>query len=217
MGYGILVSEDIASQLPQFDDLVNPNLFLVKTSNEFQLKGNDVLADAIEKDLNDLSNENSFSSTEGQLVGATSRIVFEEIDDLLSEEAAMMDFFATFTTLGLGIGALGMMIIAVRSVSERKREIGMMRSIGFSRRLVIIGVIIELLALSVLGLILGIMNAVIITESNARDTMGVEAAYPVATLAWYTAGVIGLALVAGIVPGYAASKVTPSEAMRYTG
>ena len=217
MGYGLLVSEDIANQLPQFEDLVNPNLFLVKTSNSFQLKGNDILANAIEKDLNDLSNPNSFSSTEGQLVGATSRIIYEEIEGFLFYEAASWDFFAVFTSLGLVIGALGMMIIAVRSVSERTREIGMMRSIGFSQRSIVIGVVIELLALSLLGLILGITNAVIFTESFANSDLGVNTVYPVATLIYYIGGVIGLGIIAGIIPGYAASKIAPSQAMRYTG
>ena len=47
--------------------------------------------------------------------------------------------------------------------------------------------------------------------------LGIPAVYPTANLIAYVLGVIVLGIVAGIVPGYNASKITPSDALRYTG
>ncbi|MHA2251860.1 MAG: FtsX-like permease family protein [Candidatus Kariarchaeaceae archaeon] len=216
-GNAILVTPSIAAELPF--DVDFPNLFLVRTSNKFgDTKKNEKLADKIEIDLNNLKDNSSFSSiNDGNLIGASTAVVKVEIKDYFSSEVALARTFASFATLGFVIGGLGMMIIAVRSVSERKREIGMMRSIGFSRKSVVFGVLIEMITLSAIGLFVGMVNGILFAESVTRSDMGIPPDYPVGLLLAYVFGVLFLGILAGVIPGYRASKVTPSEALRYTG
>jgi ABC-type lipoprotein release transport system permease subunit len=47
--------------------------------------------------------------------------------------------------------------------------------------------------------------------------MGVEANYPMQTLASFAGLIVGLSLIAAIIPGLRASRVAPSQALRYTG
>jgi putative ABC transport system permease protein len=206
-GDALLVTPSMAAQLPFTSE--NPNLFLVRSSNEYaDTKANEQLANDIETALNNPG---------VVFYGAATTIIREEVQDFWFQNAAFWDFLAAFSTLGLVIGALGMMIIAVRSVSERRREIGMMRSIGFSRNSVVLGVLIEMLSISLLGLIIGMINAILFTEGFASNILGIKATYPIFTLFAYIFGVILLGVLAAVIPGYNASKVTPSQALRYTG
>ncbi|OLS25765.1 MAG: putative ABC transporter permease YknZ [Candidatus Heimdallarchaeota archaeon LC_2] len=217
-GNSIVVPKSLGTILPY--DSPNKNVFLVRADNEYgDSETNRLLAQAIESDLNNLNDEFSFSSlqTPKTLIGASTSIVKDEVEGFYFDQAAFWDFLGTFTTLGLVIGALGMMIIAVRSVTERTREIGMMRSIGFSRKSVVLGVIIEMMVISLLSLIVGFFIAIIMSESFALSIFGVKAVYPMGKIFGYVFGLLGLAIISGIIPGYNASKVTPSQALRYTG
>jgi ABC-type lipoprotein release transport system permease subunit len=216
-GNSILVTPSIAAQLPF--DVDYPNLFLVRSTYGYHEDSkNDNLGKAIETDLNDLKNNNSFSSiNNGNLIGASATVVKEVVKDYWFQSAAVGEAFATYATLGLVIGGLGLMIIAFRSVSERSREIGMMRSIGFSRKSVVIGVLIEMVTVSVLGLIVGFINGVMFAVSVISSDLGQAPLFPIGKLSAYVFGVLVLGILAGVIPGYNASKVPPSQALRYTG
>ena len=216
-GNAILVTPSIAQHLPF--DVEFPNVFLVRSSNDYHDDlNNKNLGETIERALNNLNDETSFSNENGGiLVGGSATIVKDEVTDYWASNAAIGEAFATFATMGLVIGGLGMMIIAFRSVSERTREIGMMRAIGFSRKSIVFGVLIEMITVSILGLIVGFIDGIMYVESVVASDLGIPAVYPTANLIAYVLGVIVLGIIAGVIPGYNASKITPSDALRYTG
>ena len=109
-----------------------------------------------------------------------------------------------------------MIIIAVRNVSERRREIGMMRAIGYKKRQIIGSIMIELLILAFLGLIIGFLNSIVLGFSFAivYDWLLI---IPATRVLLYTGIMIGIAIVASILPGIRASQITPAEAIRYVG
>jgi len=109
-----------------------------------------------------------------------------------------------------------MVIIAVRNVSERRREIGMMRAIGYKKRQIIGSIMIELFILAILGLVMGIINSIVLGWALARvfDWLLI---IPVVRVLIYTGIMIGIALLASIIPGIRASQITPAEAIRYVG
>jgi ABC-type antimicrobial peptide transport system permease subunit len=210
-GIGLLVTPEIASTLPAFDRIPNPNLYLVRSSNGFNDDdSNEQLANTLEGGLNDISKY-------GILLGASTQLVHKEIVEYNFQQAGFWDFLGIFSSLGLIIGTIGMSIIAIRSVSERIREIGMMRSIGFSRKSVVYGVVIELVVLSFLGLIIGIINGILFTHAIVRNIFQTSESFPVTVITLYTLGLILISVFAAIIPGYSASRVTPSQALRYTG
>jgi putative ABC transport system permease protein len=214
----MMVTPELFEQLPGSAYISEPNLFLVKSSlGYFDAEGARELAISIEQALNDLNDDSSLSAQQGILLGATTRIVHDEVSAFWEVEAAFWDFLNIFSALGLIIGAMGMVIIAVRSVAERTREIGMMRAIGFQRKSVVFTVALELIFVSAVGLIAGVINGALMTQAFLSLMLEVPPAYPAKLLVTYVGGLVAMALLAGLLPGIRASRVPPSEALRYTG
>jgi len=214
----LLVTPQFFAQLPGAATIKQPNVFLVRSIYGYNdVKQTQALSIKIEQLLNDLSNPQSLSSQQGILLGATTRIVEQEVSTLWAQEAAFWNFLNIFSALGLIIGAMGMIIIAIRSVQERTREIGMMRAIGFKRSTVVFTVALELVFVSVVGLVAGLINGALMTIAFLKTLLGVPPSYPYGLLSIYVLGVTSLAIIAGILPGIRASRIPASEALRYTG
>jgi len=125
-------------------------------------------------------------------------------------------FLQIYVTFGLVIGAVGMGVISVRNVSERKREIGMMRAIGFPRRQVILSVLLELVVLGLIGLVIGVVNGLLVSVGFA-NMQGVALVIPWGEIGLYLSIIVLIALGSGSLPALAASRIPPAEALRYVG
>ncbi len=217
-GGELLVTESVAKQLPIFQDIEFPNIFLIRTSLGFNDETNLAkLSDEIEIKLNDINNPESVSNDSNAIVGASTRVVKTEVYDAYQENAEVWDFLGTFCTIGLVISGAGLILISIRSVSERTREIGMMRAIGFSRRKIILSVIFELMTITVLALFTGILNGILFTDMYCNSFLFVPAAYPISLIGYYIISLMSFSLIAGIFPGSKAAKIAPSQALRYSG
>ena len=124
-----------------------------------------------------------------------------------------------FTTLGFLFGVVSLLVVSVRSVQERKREIGMMRSIGVKRRDVIVSLILELSIMGLIGLVIGIIigNLLAYGLVTINSSGFVTFLIPWNNIFFYSALTLISALVASIIPGRIASTIPPSDALRYTG
>ncbi len=217
-GGSILITPEIANQLPEFDVIDHSNIFLIRTEKDYSdFEGNKQISNNIEISLNDYENPNSLSSKTHMLIGATGRVVQEEVFKESDEEASVWEFLAVFSTIGLVIGAAGFAIISFRSVSERKQEIGMMRAIGFSKRKVINSILIELIAITTLSLICGILLGGLFTHMFATKFFDVAAKFPWVKIMLYIASTFFVSIILGIIPGRKAANIAPSQALRYTG
>ena len=107
-------------------------------------------------------------------------------------------------------------VISVRNVSERKREIGMMRAIGFPKSQVILSVLLELVVLGIIGLIIGVINGLIISLGFA-NMQNVTIVIPWEKIGLYLSIIVLIALGSGTLPAIAASRIPPAEALRYVG
>jgi len=112
------------------------------------------------------------------------------------------------------------MVVSLRAVSERKREIGMLRAIGYKKLDVILAVLFELITLSIIGWLIGMFNGLIVAERLVNINYGDLADFLIPWwphIAIYSAITFGASFIAAIVPGWLASKIPPSEALRYQG
>ena len=109
-----------------------------------------------------------------------------------------------------------MAVIAIRNVAERKREIGMMRAIGFPKTQVMLSVLLELFVLGVIGLVIGVSNGLIINMGLANLSNN-TVVIPWDTIAIYLGFIALVAFISGALPGWVAARVPASEALRYTG
>ncbi|MHA1687524.1 MAG: ABC transporter permease [Candidatus Heimdallarchaeaceae archaeon] len=207
----------IPSQLEQlfisFVFIKSPNEYLIKTSVPFRSEKNKEIAEKIENFFNA---KDSILIKNGEFVAADAYSIWDIMLQIIDFQYKTFDYLQYFVSFGLVVGALGMVIIAIRNVSERRREIGMMRAIGFRRKQIIGNIILELLILSMLGLFMGVINGVILGWGLAR-LYGWRMVIPFVRLVIYSAIMIGIALIASIIPGIQASRVTPAEALRYVG
>jgi ABC-type antimicrobial peptide transport system permease subunit len=118
------------------------------------------------------------------------------------------------------VGGLGMMNAMVMSVLERTREIGALRSLGWSRRRVMRLILGEALVLSFIGGLLGIAIGIGLTELAARTpSIGafLEGAYSPGLFVEGMVTALLLGLLGGAYPAWWASRLQPVEALRYEG
>jgi putative ABC transport system permease protein len=109
-----------------------------------------------------------------------------------------------------------MAVISVRNVAERRREIGMMRAIGYPRYAVMMSALLELVVLGLIGLFIGVVNGLVLNVGFAH-IQGVDVIIPWSTLGVYLTFITVVALLAGAAPGWAASRIPAAEALRYVG
>jgi ABC-type antimicrobial peptide transport system permease subunit len=189
--------------------------FLVKTSlpvDDPQIKG---IAQKIQKFTN-TNNQGYRQLANDDFYVASTSLTYSKIENTLELTDRIASFLQIYVTFGLVIGAVGMGVISVRNVSERKREIGMMRAIGFSRREVVFSVLFELVVLGIIGLIIGTVNGLLISVgfANMQNTALV---IPWQEIVVYLSIIVFIAIGSGSIPALVASRIPPAEALRYVG
>jgi ABC-type antimicrobial peptide transport system permease subunit len=146
----------------------------------------------------------------------SSTLTYSKIETTLQMTDRIASFLQIYVTFGLVIGAVGMGVISVRNVSERKREIGMMRAIGFSRSQVVLSVLFELVVLGLIGLAIGVVNGLLISVGFA-NMMDTALLIPWQEIGLYLSIIVLIALGSGLIPAIVASRIPPAEALRYVG
>jgi predicted permease len=119
-----------------------------------------------------------------------------------------------FGLLGLGLAVVGLSGAIAYSVSQRTREIGVRMALGARRRDVVGLVIRQGLALSLLGMGIGIAASLALTRFLGSLLYGVSATDP-ATFAGVSVLLLLVAALACYFPARRAANVTPLEALRY--
>lgn len=156
-----------------------------------------------------------------QLVGdnffvADATVLYSKIEAYLEMSERIVSFLQIYVTFGLVIGSVGMGVISVRNVADRKREIGMMRAIGFPRKQVMLTVLLELVVLGLIGLFIGVANGLLISVGFA-NMQNATLIIPWNDIGLYLGFIIIIALSVGAIPGWMASRIPPAEALRYVG
>lgn len=189
--------------------------YLVKTNLPLDDPQLEDIAQAIEEFTNTNDEGYRLLATDNFFV-ASSTLTYSRIESTLEFTDRISSFLQIYVTFGLVIGAVGMGVISVRNVSERKREIGMMRAIGFPRGQVILSVLLELVVLGVIGLIIGVINGLIVSVGFA-NMQSATLVIPWEEIGLYLSIIVLIALGSGSLPAFAASRIPPAEALRYVG
>jgi len=124
-----------------------------------------------------------------------------------------MSLLSAFALLALALAALGIYGVMAYSVTQRSREIGIRMALGANSRLVLGMVLSGGLRLSLLGIALGVVAALLGTRVLASLIYGVSKTDPV-TLAATAAVVLASAVLASWVPALRATRVDPAVSLR---
>ncbi|MCI4352936.1 MAG: ABC transporter permease [Thermoplasmata archaeon] len=144
----------------------------------------------------------------------------EQTAELQSAQAVITGFYVGLSSVGLIVGLLFLVIILLRRVEQERQSIGIRRAIGVPAWLVAQGIVAEALALTFAGLLVGLTAGVATVEFLARygsggvaDIAGLATFDPV-TLGLLGAGLVGLALVASVLPIRRALTLSLPEVLR---
>ncbi|MGB9977836.1 ABC transporter permease [Methanobacterium sp.] len=119
--------------------------------------------------------------------------------------------------LAVLVGGIVVVVTMMKAVSERTREIGVLRAIGWTKQRIMIMVLGESLVLSVIAIVIGLIIGISVVELIATTNImrGIEPALSAYLLLKGIGVALFLGLIGGIYPAYRASKLAPTEALRY--
>lgn len=150
---------------------------------------------------------------------------FMKVIDTMS--LALQILLGFIGTLTLAIGGVGLANIMLVSVTQRTREIGVLKALGATRRSILLQFLLEALTIVTLGGALGVLGGWLATSGIStlpllgplfKDSSGAgdihlnisQFAVITSTLMLEVVG-----LVAGLLPAIKASRLDPMEALRY--
>jgi putative ABC transport system permease protein len=128
--------------------------------------------------------------------------------------------------LTLGVGGVGVMNIMLVSVTERTREIGMLKALGARQRNILGQFLVEALVLTFIGGLAGILGSLLLTAvipplplysefyktANHEGDIFLRASMHVMTISFIILALVGI--VSGFWPAWKASRLEPIEALR---
>ncbi|MFH0851649.1 MAG: ABC transporter permease [Candidatus Peregrinibacteria bacterium] len=128
-------------------------------------------------------------------------------------------FLGLIAGISLIVGGIGIMNIMLVSVSERTKEIGLRKAVGASRRDILLQFLIEAVALTLLGGIIGIVGGsalgFLLTRLAAKFLGSLSFALTIGSVLLSVGMAVGTGLIFGLYPARRAAKLHPIEAMRF--
>ncbi|HLZ24841.1 MAG TPA: ABC transporter permease [Ktedonobacterales bacterium] len=123
-------------------------------------------------------------------------------------------FVIVVAALAAGIGGIGIANTMLVTITERTRQIGIMRAVGATRRQVQQMFLVESLVISVVGTVAGILLGLLLSTG-----ITLAAAFPLSFAVWslVVSAVLGLVVgtVAGLYPASRAARINIKEALAY--
>lgn len=213
---------------------INPDYALVVTDRWFfETFGDRKEYDQVVVKVADISQIDQVKRDIDQRLNRREKVVdIFDSRDLLRQYDRIYDQISLFL---MGIGAISLIVAAVSilnvmiiSVTERIHEVGILRSIGASRRNILLMFLYEAMMLGMIGSIVGgilsivggyFISRVAISVMTAGTTFGEGASvFGPDTFVFIAGGVlfgVTVSTLSGLYPAWQASRMTPIEAMRH--
>ncbi len=137
--------------------------------------------------------------------------VLEQVNQLSDSLAA---FLVAVALISLLVGSIGIMNIMLVTVTERTREIGIMKALGYSSTDVLLLFLVEAVILSLLGGIVG-LGVGLAGAYTVTNFLNLPFLYPPYILEVGLAVALIVGVVAGVYPANKAAKMNPVDALRY--
>jgi putative ABC transport system permease protein len=154
-------------------------------------------------------------------VSTAAEIAQEASDDVSGVTAIFRYFFLAFAGIALFVGAFVIFNTFSITVAQRTREFATLRTIGASRRQILVTVILESLVIGLLASLVGLALGLVLAEGLQAlfrafgiDLPSAERVFAMRTV-WVSLLVgMGVTLAAGLFPALRATRVPPIAAVR---
>jgi putative ABC transport system permease protein len=200
--YGIWTSQ--RSLQPVFGDRVLPTIHLFATAPGVDPK-------AAARTL-----ESSFVGS-----GMQADALKDTLHDLVAANVTMNRLVMGFMGLGLIVGVAALGVISARAVVERRQHIGVLRAIGFRKRMVQLIFVLESSFVALTAIVVGTLLGLVVAHQVISDSQSTPSWQNLSfDVPWLSLGVIFLAvylvaLATTFLPALRASRIYPAEALRY--
>ena len=151
--------------------------------------------------------------------GGSAETIRNTVHDQLSDQQQFFVLIRGYLALGLIVGVAGIGVIMVRAVRERRRQVGVLRALGFQAASVRAAFVVESAFVAVEGLVIGTVLALVTAWSiTLTDAFGSGLAFrvPLVGIAGVVVGTLLCALLATAAPARAAARIQPAVALRMT-
>jgi putative ABC transport system permease protein len=149
-----------------------------------------------------------------------------QADFVIQNQADILESVAqtsgTFTTLlgsiaaiSLLVGGIGIMNIMLVSVTERTREVGLRKAVGAKNRDILVQFLIEAVALSALGGLIGVAAGIGAAQLITPLLGGTRALVTPQSVVLALAVSLGIGVFFGLYPANRAARLNPIDALRY--
>lgn len=135
------------------------------------------------------------------------------LDQSLTQRRFNMLLLVAFAGLALVLATVGIYSVLSYVVRRRTREIGVRMALGAQIKDIVRLVLVEGIRPTILGLVIGIAGALLLSHLVASLVYGVKPTDPL-TFAGVSILLVLVAALACIIPAYRASKVEPMKALR---
>ena len=136
--------------------------------------------------------------------------ILEHTDQLA---AALGGLLTSVALIALVVGSIGIMNIMLVSVTERTREIGILKSLGFTNLNVLFLFIVESIVLSVFGGLLG-TGLGVAGAYGAQSLMELPIVFPLELIVVGFSVSVIVGLIAGVYPANKAARMNTVDALR---
>jgi putative ABC transport system permease protein len=200
--YGIWTSQ--RSLQPVFGDRVLPTIHLFKT------------APGVDPKIAARTLESAFVGS-----GMQADALKDTLHDLVAANVTINRLVMGFMGLGLIVGVAALGVISARAVVERRQHIGVLRAIGFRKRMVQLIFLLESSFVALTAIVVGTGLGLIVAHQVISDSQSTPSWRNLTfDVPWWNLGVIFLAvylvaLATTWLPALRASRIYPAEALRY--
>jgi putative ABC transport system permease protein len=149
--------------------------------------------------------------------GGSAETVRGVVEDQMAQQQQFFLLMRSYLALGLVVGVAGIGVIMVRAVRERRRQVGVLRALGFQAVAVRAAFVIESAFVAVEGVVIGTVLALVCTWSiTLTDAFGTTMAFrvPFGAIALLTAATLVCTFLATAGPARSAARVKPAVALR---
>ena len=144
---------------------------------------------------------------------ANVRTMSELVDASVGQRKLSMILLGVFSAIALLLASIGIYGVMSYSVAQRTRELGIRMALGAARSRVLALVVGQGMALAGVGVVIGLVTAFALTRFLASQLFGVGATDP-STFALVSILLVGVALLASLLPALRATRVDPVVALR---